>query len=111
MGNIDVDTKIKFTMSQLITAGGMLISIVGSYYTLNSKIQSLEAASNKLKQNEQQYTWPAQRKLEEDVASMRLEFVNTMKDLEYSMKELDEIKQEKVENNGTEKSKSLLVRL
>ena len=94
MGNIDVDTKIKFTMSQLITAGGMLISIVGSYYTLNSKIQSLELASNKLKQNEQQYTWPAQRKLEEDVASMRLEFVNTMKDLEYSMKELDEIKQE-----------------
>ena len=94
MGNIDVDTKIKFTMSQLITAGGMLISIVGSYYTLNSKIQSLEAASNKLKQNEQKYTWPAQRKLEEDVASMRLEFVNTMKDLEYSMKELDEIKQE-----------------
>ena len=94
MGNIDVDTKIKFTMSQLITAGGMLISIVGSYYTLNSKIQSLEAASNKLKQNEQQYTWPAQRKLEEDVANMRLEFVNTMKDLEYSMKELDEIKQD-----------------
>ena len=64
------------------------------YYTLNSKIQSLEVASNKLKQNEQRYTWPAQRKLEEDVANMRLEFVNTMKDLEYSMKELDEIKQE-----------------
>ena len=87
-----MDNKLKFTMSQLITIGGMLVSVVGSYYALNSKIEALEEAAAKLKQNEQQYTWPAQRKLEEDVASMRLEFTTTMKDLEYSMRDLDEIK-------------------
>ena len=72
----------------------MLVSVVGSYYALNSKIEALEESAAKLKQNEQQYTWPAQRKLEEDVASMRLEFTTTMKDLEYSMRDLDELKEE-----------------
>jgi septal ring factor EnvC (AmiA/AmiB activator) len=96
---MDVDTKLKFTMSQLITVGGMLVSIVGSYYALNAKIQALEEAASKLKQNEQQYTWPAQRKLEEDVAAMRLEFTTTMKDLEYSMRDLDDLKSEIKELN------------
>lgn len=96
---MDVDTKVKFTMSQLITVGGMLVSIVGSYYALNAKIQALEEAAAKLKQNEQQYTWPAQRKLEEDVAAMRLEFTTTMKDLEYSMRDLDDLKAEIKELN------------
>lgn len=96
---MDVDTKVKFTMSQLITVGGMLVSIVGSYYALNAKIQALEEATAKLKQNEQQYTWPAQRKLEEDVAAMRLEFTTTMKDLEYSMRDLDDLKAEIKELN------------
>lgn len=96
---MDVDTKLKFTMSQLITVGGMLVSIVGSYYALNAKIEALEKAAAKLKQNEQQYTWPAQRKLEEDVAAMRLEFTTTMKDLEYSMRDLDDLKSEIKELN------------
>ena len=94
MSELSADTKIKFTTSQLITVVGGLISIIGSYYTLNAKIEALEKASAKLKENEQQYTWPAQRKLEEDVASMRLEFTTTMKDLEYSMKEVEELKDE-----------------
>ena len=94
MTELSADTKIKFTTSQLITVVGGIISIVGSYYTLNAKIEAVEKAASKLKQNEQQYTWPAQRKLEEDVANMRLEFTTTMKDLEYSMKEVDELKDE-----------------
>lgn len=94
MSELSADTKIKFTTSQLITVVGGLISIIGSYYTLNAKIEALEKAAAKLKQNEQQYTWPAQRKLEEDVANMRLEFTTTMKDLEYSMKEVEELKDE-----------------
>lgn len=94
MSELGADTKIKFTTSQLITVVGGLISIIGSYYTLNAKIEALEKAAAKLKQNEQQYTWPAQRKLEEDVANMRLEFTTTMKDLEYSMKEVEELKDE-----------------
>lgn len=94
MSELSADTKIKFTTSQLITVVGGLISIIGSYYTLNAKIEALEKAAAKLKQNEQQYTWPAQRKLEEDVANMRLEFTTTMKDLEYSMKEVEELKYE-----------------
>lgn len=94
MSELSADTKIKFTTSQLITVVGGLISIIGSYYTLNAKIEALEKASAKLKENEQKYTWPAQRKLEEDVTSMRLEFTTTMKDLEYSMKEVEELKDE-----------------
>jgi hypothetical protein len=94
MSELSAETKIKFTPSQLITVVGGLISIIGSYYTLNAKIEALEKASAKLKENEQKYTWPAQRKLEEDVASMRLEFITTMKDLEYSMKEVEELKDE-----------------
>lgn len=94
MSELSADTKIKFTTSQLITVVGGLISIIGSYYTLNAKIEALEKAAAKLKENEQQYTWPAQRKLEEDVANMRLEFTTTMKDLEYSMKEVEELKDE-----------------
>jgi hypothetical protein len=99
MENIDASTKIKFTTSQLITAIGGLISIIGSYYTLNAKINALEKAAAKLKENEQKYTWPAQRKLEEDVSVMRLEFTTTMKDLEYSMKEVEELKDEIKQRN------------
>ena len=90
MAKIDLDGDGKADVSispmQIITIAGLFASIVGSYYTLNSKIDALETETKKLKENEQQYTWPAQRKLETDFQEIRLEMRDFMKDLEYLQK-------------------------
>lgn len=99
MANINAETKVNFNIPQLVTAVGLVVSMAGTYYSLNAKINAVEEETSKLKQNEQKYTWPAQRKLEEDVANMRLEFTTTMKDLEYSMRDLEDLKNELRELN------------
>ena len=85
--NGDGAADISISPMQIITIAGIFASIVGSYYTLNSKIDSLEAATKKLKENEQQYTWPTQRKLETDYQEIKLEMRDFMKDLEYLQKD------------------------
>ena len=85
--NGDGAADISISPMQIITIAGIFASIVGSYYTLNSKIDSLETAAKKLKENEQQYTWPAQRKLETDFQEIKLEMRDFMKDLEYLQKD------------------------
>jgi hypothetical protein len=85
--NGDGAADISISPMQIITIAGIFASIVGSYYTLNSKIDSLEAATKKLKENEQQYTWPTQRKLETDFQEIKLEMRDFMKDLEYLQKD------------------------
>jgi len=67
----------------------MFASIVGSYYTLSAKIESNDTAIKKLKENEQKYTWPAQRKLESDFQEIKLEMRDFMKDLEWIQREND----------------------
>lgn len=98
MASIDIDGDGKpdfsINLSQIITLGGIVISIVGSYYTLSSKIEAAEVALKKIKENEQKYTWPAQRKLEQDVQKMTVEFQAAMKDIEYSMRDIDKIREE-----------------
>jgi len=91
MAGIDIngDGKSDFSISlpQVITVLAMLGSIIGSYYTLNARIDAAEVAIKKLKENEQKYTWPNQRKLEEEVRKMELEMKAFMKDLEYLQKD------------------------
>ena len=91
MAKIDIngDGKADFSISpmQVISFLAMFASIIGSYYTLNARIDSVEEASKKLKENEQKYTWPAQRKLETDFQEIRLEMRDFMKDLEYLQKD------------------------
>jgi outer membrane murein-binding lipoprotein Lpp len=90
MAKIDInnDGKADFSISlpQILTIAAMFASIIGSYYTLNAKIDALETATKKLKENEQKYTWPAQRELEKEVRAMELEMKAFMKDLEYLKK-------------------------
>lgn len=91
MAKIDIngDGKADLSISpmQIITIAGMFASIVGSYYTLNARIEANEVAVKKLKENEQKYTWPAQRKLETDFQEIKLEMRDFMKDLEWIQKE------------------------
>jgi len=91
MSNIDIngDGKADFSISpmQVISFLAMFASIVGSYYTLSAKIEANDTAIKKLKENEQKYTWPAQRKLEEDFQTIKLEMRDFMKDLEWIQKE------------------------
>lgn len=90
MAKIDIngDGKADLSISpmQIITIAGMFASIVGSYYTLNARIEANEVAVKKLKENEQKYTWPAQRKLETDFQEIKLEMRDFMKDLEWIQK-------------------------
>ena len=88
------DGKADFSINpaQVFTAIAMIFSIAGSYYTLNSRLDAVELATKKLKENEQKYTWPNQRKLEEDVQEMHVEFKAVMKDIEYSMEKIDALK-------------------
>jgi len=87
--DINGDGKADFSISpmQVISFLAMFASIIGSYYTLNARIDSVEEAAKKLKENEQKYTWPAQRKLETDFQEIRLEMRDFMKDLEYLQKD------------------------
>jgi hypothetical protein len=90
MSKIDINgdgkADISISLPQIITIAAMFASIVGSYYTLNAKIDALEVATKKLKENEQKYTWPAQRELEKEMRAMELEMKAFMKDLEYLKK-------------------------
>ena len=91
MAKIDIngDGKADFSisLSQVIMIVSVIGSIVGSYYTLSAKIEALDEATKKLKENEQKYTWPAQRKLETDFQEIKLEMRDFMKDLEYLQKD------------------------
>lgn len=85
--NGDKKADVSISLPQILTIAAMFASIIGSYYTLNAKIDALEVATKKLKENEQKYTWPNQRKLEEEVREMELEMKAFMKDLEYLSKD------------------------
>lgn len=81
--NGDKKADLSISIPQIVTLLAMFASIVGSYYTLSSKIEANETAVKKLKENEQKYTWPAQRELEAEFRKMELEVRGFMKDLEY----------------------------
>ena len=90
MPNIDLNNNgkadVSVSITQIITIAALFASIVGSYYTLNARIDAAETAIKKLKENEQKYTWPNQRKLEDEFREMELEMKAFMKDLEYLQK-------------------------
>jgi len=81
--NGDKKADLSISIPQIVTLLAMFASIVGSYYSLSAKIEANETAVKKLKENEQSYTWPAQRKLEAEFRTMELEVRGFMKDLEY----------------------------
>lgn len=87
--DINNDGKADFSISpmQIITLGAMFASIIGSYYTLNGRLDSAESEIAKLKYNEKEYTWKSQRALEAEVKSMKLEMRDFMKDLEWIQKD------------------------
>ena len=85
--NGDKKADLSISLPQIVTLLAMFASIVGSYYSLSAKIEANGEAISKLKENEQKYTWPAQRKLETDFQEIRLEMRDFMKDLEYLQKD------------------------
>lgn len=93
MAKIDIngDGVADFSISpiQIITIATMFASIIGSYYTLNARVDAVEVKANKLKENEQKYTWPNQRKTEEEVKALETEMRAFMKDIEYLRRDID----------------------
>jgi hypothetical protein len=93
MSKIDLDgdgkADISISLPQIITIAAMFASIVGSYYTLSAKIDAVEVQAKKLKENEQKYTWPNQRKTEEEVKALEAEMRAFMKDIEYLRRDID----------------------
>jgi hypothetical protein len=89
--DINNDGKADFSISvpQIITILALFASIVGSYYTLNARVDAVETATKKLKENEQKYTWPNQRKTEEEVRKLEVELKAFMKDIEYLRRDVD----------------------
>ncbi|MDC0390785.1 hypothetical protein OAM64_04275 [Candidatus Thioglobus sp.] len=89
--DINNDGKADFSVSvpQIITILAMFASIIGSYYTLNARVDAVETAAKKLKENEQKYTWPNQRKTEEEVRMLEIELKAFMKDIEYLRRDVD----------------------
>jgi len=93
MSKIDIngDGKADFSVSpmQIITVLTLFVSIIGSYYTLNARVDAVELQAKKLKENEQKYTWPNQRKTEEEVKQLEAEMRAFMKDIEYLRRDID----------------------
>lgn len=91
MAKIDIDgdgkADVSISITQIITIAAMFASIIGSYYSLSAKIDANTSDVAKLKYNEKEYTWKAQRALEADVKNMTLEMRDFMKDLEYLQKD------------------------
>lgn len=87
--NGDGKADISVSVPQIITVLAMFASIVGSYYTLNARVEAVELAAKKLKENEQKYTWPNQRKTEEEVKALEAEMRAFMKDIEYLRRDID----------------------
>ena len=87
MAKIDLDgdgkADVSISITQIITIFAMFASIVGSYYSLSAKIEANSAEVAKLKYNEKEYTWKAQREIEAEVRTITLEMRDFMKDLEY----------------------------
>lgn len=87
MAKIDLDgdgkADVSISITQIITIAAMFASIIGSYYTLSAKIETNSSEVAKLKYNEKEYTWKAQRQLEAEVRTITLEMRDFMKDLEY----------------------------
>jgi hypothetical protein len=87
MAKIDLDgdgkADVSISITQIITIFAMFASIVGSYYSLSGKIEANSSEVAKLKYNEKEYTWKAQRELEAEVRTITLEMRDFMKDLEY----------------------------
>lgn len=65
----------------------LFASVIGSYYTLNNRLNLAEEEISKLKYNQKEYTWKNQRALETEVKAMRLEMRDFMKDLEWIQKD------------------------
>ena len=87
--DINGDGKADFSISlpQIIMIASLFASVIGSYYTLNSRIALLEEEVAKLQYNQKEYTWKNQRSLEDEVKNMKLEMRDFMKDLEWIQKE------------------------
>ena len=87
MAKIDLDgdgkADVSISITQIITIFAMFASIVGSYYSLSGKIEANSPEVAKLKYNEKEYTWNAQREVEAEVRTITLEMRDFMKDLEY----------------------------
>jgi len=83
--DIDGDGKADFSISipQIITLVTLIVTMAGSYYNLNSKLNAAETAIKKLKENEQKYTWPNQRKMEQEIQQMKIEQKAFEKDIMY----------------------------
>ena len=81
--NGDGKADVSISITQIITIAAMFASIIGSYYTLSAKIDANASEVTKLKYNEKEYTWKAQRALEAEVRTITLEMRDFMKDLEY----------------------------
>lgn len=96
MAKIDIDgdgkPDVTISLPQVATILAMVVSIAGSYYTLNGRMDSVEEKLIKQKQNTEKYTWPNQRKLESEVQEMRVEFKAVMKDIEYSTEKIDALR-------------------
>ena len=86
--NGDKKADISISVPQIVTMLAMFASIVGSYYTLSAKIEANQTAVKKLKENEQKYTWPNQRKTEEEVKQLEAEMRAFMKDIEYLRRDI-----------------------
>lgn len=91
MSKIDLDgdgkADISISLPQIIMIASLFASVIGSYYTLNNRLNLAEEEISKLKYNQKEYTWKNQRALETEVKAMRLEMRDFMKDLEWIQKD------------------------
>ena len=87
MPGIDINnngqTDFKINITQIVSVLAMICSIIGSYYTLNGRLESLESEVKKVQTNQHDYFLPNMRAVEADIQQMKIEQKAFEKDIMY----------------------------
>jgi len=85
--NGDGKADFKVNMTQILSVLAMIASIIGSYYTLSNKLESLETQVKKIQTNQHTYCFPNMRAVEADIQQMKIEQKAFEKDIMYLFEE------------------------
>ena len=90
MAKIDIngDGKADFSINigQVVMLISLVVSMAGSYYNLNAKIEEVATLAKKTSHNQQEYCFPNTRAVEDEVEQIKIDQREFQTELRYILK-------------------------